>query len=113
MHPGEVLLQQGSGCIQTLLGACVAGRFWDPQKYIGGMNHITLPLRRHKNAPSARYGNVGTFVLLDPHERSWMYALDADSPGSRQRDPALTEQTPRLESALKLRLIRIRMRRRS
>lgn len=51
--------------IKTLLGSCVAVCLWDPQRQIGGMNHIQLPGEadfKNYNAP-ARYG-VNAMELL-------------------------------------------------
>ena len=65
LHPGEIFVTGQGRNIVTLLGSCVAVCFWDPKNKIAGMNHVVLPKTREGEAPTSRFGNVATFVLLD------------------------------------------------
>lgn len=65
LHPGEVYCSADNIIVNTLLGSCVAVCLWDERNEIGGLNHIMLPICRKEDAPSTKFGNVGTFVLYD------------------------------------------------
>lgn len=47
LQPGEFYFGATAGCVQTLLGSCVAITLWHPSRQLGGMCHYMLP-SRHK-----------------------------------------------------------------
>lgn len=65
LHPGEVFVTSEDMVISTVLGSCVAVCFWDPVKKVAGMNHVMLPRVPADQAPTTKFGNVATFVLLE------------------------------------------------
>ncbi len=67
IHIGDYHASKNPTIIQTLLGSCVAVCLLDPERGIGGMNHILLPgkadLKRFD--ASARYGINAMELLIN------------------------------------------------
>jgi chemotaxis protein CheD len=43
---GELFFGGGEGCVETVLGSCVAITLWFPRQRLGGICHFQLPGRR-------------------------------------------------------------------
>lgn len=56
--------------ITTKLGSGVSVCLFDPQNWIGGMNHFELPYTGSKDKATARYGNVALKNLLIMMQRA-------------------------------------------
>jgi len=67
IHIGECHASSDPAVISTVLGSCVAVCLFDPERRIGGMNHILLPGRadmQHFDA-AARYGINAMELLIN------------------------------------------------
>nr|WP_320193338.1 chemotaxis protein CheD [uncultured Desulfobacter sp.] len=64
---GEYFASSQDVVIHTVLGSCVAVCLYDPEKKIGGMNHILMPSNPdiHKYDASARYGINAMELLIN------------------------------------------------
>jgi len=50
LQPGEYYFGDKQTRMRTILGSCVSMTFWHPQRLLGGMSHILLPLRPESKA---------------------------------------------------------------
>lgn len=64
---GEYFASNQDVVIHTVLGSCVAVCLYDPEKKIGGMNHILMPFNPdiHNYDASARYGINAMELLIN------------------------------------------------
>ena len=64
---GEYFVSGEDVVIHTVLGSCVAVCLYDPEKKIGGMNHILMPFNPdiNKYDASARYGINAMELLIN------------------------------------------------
>ena len=62
--PGQLFASAEPCQIKTILGSCVAICLWDKRRSAGGMNHFLLPASREGQAPSLRFADEATRVLL-------------------------------------------------
>ena len=51
--------------ISTILGSCVAVCLWDPERLVGGMNHILLPESKTGSAGMDRFGGAAMEFLVN------------------------------------------------
>ena len=73
--PGGVYTSRDPEVICTGLGSCIAACMWDPQAYIGGMNHFLLPFDSNAEiehwhpteivSTASRYGNNAMEMLIN------------------------------------------------
>ena len=64
---GDYFVSSEDVVIHTVLGSCVAVCLYDPEKKIGGMNHILMPFNPdiNKYDASARYGINAMELLIN------------------------------------------------
>ncbi len=76
LYPGQLVVTKDAMEITTILGSCVSVCFFDPVRYIAGMNHFLLPVNDQYKTDIEKYGNTSMKLMLDK----------VLSMGSNQRD---------------------------
>jgi len=62
--PGKIFVAAQPFAISTILGSGVALCLWDPDRGIGGANHVMLPEGPEESDNATRYANVANPALL-------------------------------------------------
>lgn len=73
LQPGEYWFDGAGTRIRTLLGSCVAITLWNPQRRLGAMCHIMLPVRGAlvgKSAADGRYADEAVTLMLKDIKRA-------------------------------------------
>jgi chemotaxis protein CheD len=65
IHVGQILVDNGSVQISTVLGSCVAVCLYDKKLGIGGMNHYLLPFWNGNGLQSLKFGNISIPKLIE------------------------------------------------
>lgn len=61
---GEMEGAAAPAIIRTILGSCVGIMLYDPQRQVGGLAHILLPLMRNGDTRVAKYANSAIPALV-------------------------------------------------
>ncbi|WP_341678628.1 chemotaxis protein CheD [Niveibacterium sp. SC-1] len=67
VHAGEIGVGGSEDELRTVLGSCVAITLWHPQRRIGVMSHVQLPMRspRRRHGRDARYAEDAWLSMLE------------------------------------------------
>jgi len=67
VHAGEIGVGSSDDELRTVLGSCVAITLWHPQRRIGVMSHVQLPMRspRRRHGRDARYAEDSWLLMLE------------------------------------------------
>ena len=67
LNPGELVFNNGSTVLKTLLGSCVAVVVWHPELKIGGMCHYLLPelINKKSSLPSSNFADDVVRILKE------------------------------------------------
>lgn len=67
VHAGEIGIGGSEDELRTILGSCVAITLWHPQRHVGVMSHVQLPMRspRRRHGRDPRYAEDSWTLMLD------------------------------------------------